>query len=96
MTTAPRIRSLGLSGAAAGLGHGELQGALGSLKTVCSLVMPAFWSWLYAVGLKAGSGRYCRDFLIESRTCDIAVGVVTKVTLDKMRIAPPPVLPVLV
>ena len=43
-----------VEGTAAGLAQGELQGAIGSLQTVCSMFAPKMWSWVYEIGSNRG------------------------------------------
>ena len=41
-----------IEGKAVGFQQGELQAAIGSLSTVCSVLAPNIWSWLYELGSK--------------------------------------------
>jgi hypothetical protein len=41
-------------GAACGMPMGELQGALGNMRTVCGIAAPAVWGRVYALGVARG------------------------------------------
>jgi hypothetical protein len=50
----PQSAATTLAGTRAGLAQGELQAALSNIRTLCSIVSPLVWGWVYAAGASRG------------------------------------------